>query len=293
MLDLLIDEAAGRVHVSPAFAEAAFHDNVQVRLDRILGAAGPGIVEADREQVGPGACNRRSVGDARQKGFHLLGASDGQIEIGGAGNLGQVRSRQQRLLHDLDLGIEVALHRKALEQRTQHRLGVDVDFSGGGIRVRYQGDGGPTDDTGENGNRQRIPAAAPHGIQITENLGVAIHHGSEALCPASVTVTKTPRTIAPCPCLRKPRASAWPNHARLAVKNPLPSAARVNGDRRRPRSASTLPPERCASSRAGCLGGLCTLHTALSSLASHRTTAGYQNSRCGDIPNPAGRSNPR
>src|SRR3546814_1466419 len=72
------------------------------------------------------------------------------------------------LLHELDLGVQVALDRDAAQQRLQHTEGVHVDAGGGLIDAGHGGDHQPARQGDQPGHQEHDPAALPQDVEIVE-----------------------------------------------------------------------------------------------------------------------------
>src|SRR3546814_987955 len=89
----------------------------QQRLDHPIGALRIGVLVGDRKDVLAVGRDDRATFKPGEHPLHLGIALRRQVVIGLARHLHQVRPAQQCLLHELDLGVQVALDRDAAQQR--------------------------------------------------------------------------------------------------------------------------------------------------------------------------------
>lgn len=83
----------------------------------------------------------------------------------------QLRARQQRLLDEIQLRINVLLHREALKHRLQGCVArVDEDTGGGLVAVVEREDSQPAYERDHGGERKPIPAVAPRAGNLIPNL---------------------------------------------------------------------------------------------------------------------------
>ncbi len=180
-LDLLAQEFLRGIRVLAGLPQRAFHEDREQGLDHALGHVGVVVLIANGVEIGlpAGRGNLDVVAKLIEQRFHLLRGLRLNVEVGHAGDLLQVRARQQGTRHQAHAVTYVRANRKPAQQRPQHGIRIHVHPRRSLELVRELLDEDPARDRRDPCHQQDVPAVAPGPLHIAQELADEVVHLEE------------------------------------------------------------------------------------------------------------------